>query len=274
MSEDSINLEEAQVIVSRLTKDAGTRARVLFELIKNKGNIQETSKGGVDFTTQADEEIDRFLREQIAEKYPRTQFLTEETAPDDYSKLQEATDLWVIDPIDGTTNFSRGRPHFGISIALVDKGIPKLAVVYLPMQDELYTARRNSPTLLNGKKIHVSKINTLQNAWIESGFSWDMAKRAEFTKNWLSVLSQHVRAFTMSGSSVFDMAKVAQGEIDAFVYCGIKPWDQAATGLLIQNAGGKMTTSKGEPWNVFEKDIVASNGILHKSLLELIDRDF
>lgn len=267
--EDIVDLEEAENFVSELALQAGEILKKHFEL----RDFTSKSKGGVDFTTQADEEVDKFLRENIAQKYPQTKFLTEETAPKDYSMLVNEENLWVIDPLDGTTNFSRGRPHFGISIALTNKGVPRIAVVYLPMQNELYTATENSQTLLNGQKIKASKTDTLNKAWIESGISWGMKKRTEFAEKWVPSLTQHVRAFTMSGSTVFDMAKVAEGQIDGFVYCGIKPWDQAAAGLLIQKAGGIITASDGKPWNVFEQDIVASNGIIHNFLLQLIVKD-
>lgn len=141
------------------------------------------------------------------------------------------------------------------------------------MQNELYTATENSQALLNGRKIKVSKTDTLNRTWIESDISWDMKKRTEFAEKWVPSLTQHVRAFTMSGSTVFDMAKVAEGQIDVFVCCGIKPWDQAVTGLLIQKAGCVITASDGKPWNTFKQDIVASNGIIHNSLLELIAKD-
>lgn len=260
------NLKETEKQVLELALESG---KILKKYFKS-GNFAVKNKRGIDFTTQADEEVDKFIRENLAQKFPQVKILTEETAKKDYSKLVNEENLWVIDPLDGTTNFSRGRPHFGISIAFVSKGFPRLAIVYLPMQDEIFTATNRSKTLLNGKEIRVSKTNKLQSAWIESGFSWDMQKRAEFSEKWIPPLTQHVRAFTMSGSAVFDMAKVAQGQIDAFIYCGIKPWDQAATGLFIQQAGGIITASDGKPWNVFEEDILATNGSIHKQILELI----
>lgn len=261
-----LNLIEAQESVSGVAKKAGSELRQYFV----EGTVQEEAKGGVDFATSADKEIDNFIQGELKKHFPESTFLTEETAPEDYSRFKKTENLWIIDPIDGTTNFSRKRPHFGISIALVDKGLPKLAVVYLPLQDELYTARLNTPTFLNGREVRVSQINTLDRAWVESGISWNMEKRAEFAKKWVPKLCRNLKAFTMSGSAVFDMAAVAKGEIDAFVFCGIKPWDQAATGLLIQKAGGKITTSEGKPWNAFQSDIVASNGVIHNQLLELI----
>lgn len=261
-----VGLSEAREFLTQLVPEAGEILKKHFA----SGNFTQRSKGGVDFTTQADEEVDVFLREHIKQQFPQTQFLTEETTPKDYFELIKAENLWVIDPLDGTTNFSRKRPHFAISVALVDKGISRLGVVYLPMQNELYEASEDSKALLNGREMKVSNTNSLQTAWIESGLPWDMDKRHEFAKDWIPKMIQDVRAFTMSGSIVFDMAKMAQGEVDGVVFCGIKPWDQAATGLLIQKAGGIITTAEGKSWNVFEKDIVASNGFIHNQLLELL----
>lgn len=264
---DSPDLEYSQLAASHIAISAGERIRHAFN-----GTLgEEISKGGVDFATQADIDTDRFIAGELIKSFPKTVVLTEESAPEDYaSRFKDTDNLWIIDPIDGTTNFSRKRPHFGISIALVDKGIPKVAVVYLPMQGELYTARVDSPALLNGAEIHVSQTDALEKTWVESGISWDMEKRAKFAKIWIPALTEKVRAFTMSGSAVYDMAAVAKGEVDAFVHCGIKPWDQAATGLIIQKAGGKITTAQGKEWNAFETEIISSNGIIHDQLTGLI----
>lgn len=264
-----INLEDARECLIELMPMAGEISKKYFE----SGGFSSRSKGGVDFTTEVDEKIDEFLRINIKRKFPQSSFLTEETAPDSYYKLTKAKNLWVIDSIDGTNNFERKRDHFGISVALVSKGIPLVGCVLLPIQNELYMATKDSKTLLNGKEIQVSKTDSLQRAWLESGISWDMEKREEFAKNWIPKIVQKLRAFTMSGSTVFDMAKVAEGQVDGFFYCGIKPWDQAATGLLIQNAGGIITTAEGKAWNIFERDIVATNGLIHDQVLELISKN-
>lgn len=269
-----IDINEAKKLLVELVPQVGD---VLMEYFHFHGFFASRSKCGMNFTTEADDMVDKFLIRMIKHKFPQSQFLTEETAPDSYYRFINSKNLWVIDSIDGTTNFSRKREHFGISVALVSKGIPRLGVVCLPAQGELYYATENSKAFLEKREsflkeeeIHVSKIKKLNEAWVESGISWDMDKRDEFARDWIPKIVKNVRAFTMSGSTVFDMAKVAKGQVDAFVYCGIKPWDQAATGLIIQKAGGVITSADGKPWNVFERDIVASNGLLHNQILEII----
>ncbi|MBI4079401.1 MAG: inositol monophosphatase [Candidatus Levybacteria bacterium] len=261
-----LNLAETLDFASHVALAAGGKLRAEFY----KRESRAITKGDFDFNTEVEIKIDAIITSMLKRRFTTMQILTEETAPEDYSHMQSVDRLWIVDPLDGTTNFLRRRPHFAVSIALVEKGMPLAAVIYLPMQDELYTAQADSPyAFLNGQVIHVSGTSTLRETWIESGISWDMTKRKVFAKEWFPPLSQNVRAFTMSGSAVFDLAAVAKGEVDGFVFCGIKPWDQAAAGLLIQKAGGKITTSYGKKWNAFAKDIVASNGLIHGDLVNL-----
>ncbi len=129
-----IDLTEARKYLIELLTQAGNTLRRYFD----SGVYTQKSKGGVDFATQADEEVDAFLVEQIKRQYPQSNFLTEETAPADYSSLKDTKGLWVIDPLDGTVNFSRKHPNFAISIGLVDKGVSKLGVVHIPMTGDTY----------------------------------------------------------------------------------------------------------------------------------------
>ena len=150
---DQINLTEARKYLTGIISQAGKILKKYFV----SGKFTSRSKGGVDFLTKADEEVDRFLLENIRKKYPQNEILTEETAPKDYSPLKQTDNLWIIDPLDGTGNFSRHHPNFAISVGLVDKGISKLGIVYIPMEDKLYWAEKNKKgAFLNGKPIKVS----------------------------------------------------------------------------------------------------------------------
>lgn len=263
-----IDLTSARKYLTELAPRAGEILRRYFE----SGDYMSRRKEGVDFTTQADEEVDTFLTENIRKKYPQTNFLTEETAPDDYSSLKQTGNLWVIDPMDGTGNFSRKHPHFAISIALVDKGISKIGVVYAPIEGSLYWAQVDQEgTFLNGNPIKVSATKDLGEAVIACDWGWDLQKRANVVR-WLSNINPHVRQIKSMGSAVADLASLAEGRIDAYMNSGLKPWDVAASALLIEKAGGKITTPQGETWNVFHPDILASNGILHERILNLINK--
>ncbi len=261
-----VNLNEAREYLIKLSSRAGKILKKYF--VSNDYKVRQ--KEGVDFTTQADEEADKFLIENIAKKYSQSNFLTEETAPKDYFFLKDKENLWVIDPLDGTTNFSRKHPNFAISIALVDKGKAKLGVVYLPMQNETYWAQEDKKgAFLNGRKINVSRIDSLRETTIACDWSWDLAKRKNVV-SWIGKSVDSVRQIKSMGSAVADIASLAKGQIDAYMYSGLKPWDVAAASIITQKAGSQITTPTGEKWNIFNPDILITNKILHPKILKLL----
>ncbi len=266
MTRSSIDLNDARLFLLDLLPKAGEILRKYF----TSGKFTSRSKGGVDFLTQADEEVDLFLSQNIKNKYPQTELLTEETAPKNYSSFKETENLWVIDPLDGTVNFSRGHPHFAISVGLVDRGVPKLGVVYAPIEDKLYWAQKDkNGAFLNGIPIKVSTTDNLKEVVIACDWGWDLQKRLEVV-SWLSRISTHVRQIKSMGSAVADLASLADGKLDGYIHSGLKPWDVAASALLIEKAGGKITAADGGKWDIFNPRMLASNGILHEPILNLI----
>lgn len=263
----AVDLEVSRKFLVQLLPQAG---EILRQHFVNQ-DFTQRRKEGVDFTTQADEEVDVFLRENIHKRFPDTKFLTEEAAPKDYSSLRNVDNLWVIDPLDGTINFSRKNPHFAISVGLVDKGIPKLGVVQIPMTGNIYWAQVDvKNAFLNGVPIHVSQTDDLGESVVGCDWAWGLEKRLNVVK-WLGRISTHVRQIKSMGSAVADLSSLAAGRIDAYIHSGLKPWDVAASALLIQKAGGKITTPSGGDWNVFQPDMLASNGLLHERILNLIN---
>lgn len=263
-----IDLTEAREYVTGLVSEAGEILKKYFA----SGKFTSKSKGGVDVLTQADEEIDKFLRENIRKQYPQTFLLTEETAPKDYSSLKEHDDLWVIDPIDGTVNFARGNPHFAISVGLVDKGLPKLGVVYLPMENNLYWAQADKEeAFLNGKTLNVSSTKELKETVFGCDWGWEKEERLILMK-WLDRIVPHVRQIKCANSAVAEPATLANGKMDVYLIYGIKPWDIAASSLFIRKAGGKITTPSGEDWDIFNPAMLATNGILHDTILNLLKK--
>lgn len=225
------------------------------------------SKGGADFATEADDAVDAFLQKELSRKFPGTSFLTEETAPSEYVSFIEKENLWVIDPIDGTTNFSRGSAHFAISVALVDLGKAKLGVVYLPLEEKLYWAQKDQDeAYLNDQAIHVSSVNSLNQASIGCDWSWDLEKRKEM----LTVLGRilpSVRAVSCRGSAAAAIASVASGNIDAYAIYGLKPWDCAAGLLIAEKAGATVSSLQGDIWSVFSPDLLVTNGRVDAELI-------
>ncbi|MFH0863686.1 MAG: inositol monophosphatase family protein [Candidatus Gottesmanbacteria bacterium] len=263
---ESIDLTEARKFLVSLVPQAGKILKRYF----SSGDFTQRNKGGVDFTTQVDEEVDSFLREQIKKQYFQTNFLTEETAPPDYSLLRDANDLWVIDPLDGTTNFSRKHSNYAISIGLVDKGVTKLGVVHIPMTGDTYwTQADKEGAFLNDEIIHVSTTNNLRESVVGCDWAWDIEKRLNVVR-WLGNISTYVRQIKAMGSAVSDLASLADGRIDVYIHSGLKPWDVAAISLLIEKAGGKITSPTGLKWDVFQSDILATNGIFHDKIIDLL----
>lgn len=268
MNKSEINLNEAREYLIDLLPRTG---EILIRYFKSDA-LTSKSKGGADLLTQADMEADLFLLNNLKKKYPQTAILTEETAPADYSSLKNLSNLWVIDPLDGTSNFSRSTPHFSISVGLVDKGISRLGVAYDPIENNLYWAQEDlESAFINGKPLRVSQISNLLESVIACDWGWNLESRLK-TVRWLESLVPNVRQIKCMGSAVLDLATLANGKLDAYIHSGLKPWDTAAASLIIEKAGGKITTPEGEKWDIFNPNMLATNGILHDKLLELIRR--
>ena len=219
------------------------------------------SKGGVDFATEADDATDVFLRDELSRRFPQTTFLTEETAPKEYASYVEKDNLWVIDAIDGTTNFSRGSSHFAISVGLVDKGKTKLGVVFLPLENKLYWAQSDmEKSYLNDAPIHVSRTSSLQKALLCCDWSWDIEKRKKTLGIFANILP-NVRAIQSRGSAASEITSVASGNLDAYFAYGLKPWDVGASLLIAEKAGATIRTLQlDDQWSVFSSDLLVTNG--------------
>lgn len=250
-----------------LTKEAG---KILLEYF-NSGSFYQRPKEGVDIVTQADLEVDKFLRDRLRAEFPGSNFLTEETAPDDYSHMAELENLWVIDPLDGTINFSRGFSDFCISVALLDKGEVQLGVIHAPTyKEQFYEAQADKEeALLNGKQIHISQTSELEQALLACDWAWSMDRRKQLLEL-LPKIATKARHIKFLGSAVLALASLATGKIDAYIHTGLKPWDVAAAGFIVQKAGGLVTKLDGNKWTPFEDDILASNQLLYKKILEII----
>ena len=247
-------------------------ANILKKYFNSAGLVSEY-KDERETVTEADLEVDQFLRDEIGRKYPNHKFLTEETAPRNpeeqkalFESLRDEQNLWIIDSLDGTWNFSKGHPNFAISAALGRKGYTRLGIVYVPMSYELYWAQEDiEGAYLNGQRIYVSKTERIERSVFECDFPSNMAKRRQTWERQGKVLDV-MQMKTMS-SAVADLASLACGRIDAYLNGGLKPWDVAAVYLIDEKAGARVTTPEGNHFNVFEPDIFASNGILHEEFL-------
>ena len=265
MSVESTNLTEARKFIIGIMPPAGEILRNQFDTT----GLNSRLKNPRDIVTQADLDVDQFLRESIAQKFPEAKFLTEETAPEDYLNLKEEEDLWVIDSMDGTWNFFTGNPNFAISVGLVSRAVARMGVVFVPIANKLYFAQEDLEyAFLNNKPVKgVSEIQALEGCSFLC--DWVASERGRLkTFNFFSKVFNKVGPIKSMGSAVADLASLTEGRVDAYLICGLKAWDVAATSLLVKKAGGIITTPEGNAWNVFEPDIFVTNPTLHPQFIK------
>lgn len=208
------------------------------------------------------------IRARIERRFPRHTFLGEESGGQSASG---APYRWIVDPIDGTTNFAHGLALFCTSIALEIDGRVDVGVIYDPMADELFTAERGQGARVNGRRLTVSAADDLINALLVTGFppSTSPDEREEQLKIFMAFLSR-ARAVRRLGSAALDLCFVAAGRFDAFWEQNLYAWDVAAGGLLVEEAGGRVTNYTGVSYSPFDRQIVASNGALHDKVIAVI----
>jgi len=223
-------------------------------------------KGRVDLITETDIAVERDLTRKLGDILPEAGFLAEETASG--GELGEST--WIVDPLDGTTNFAHGLPFVAISVALWHLGEPVLGVIHLPCLGETFTALRGSGAWLNSDPIQVSRSEELVKCLAATGFAYDIEARAEEEVRRLKRVLISMRGIRRMGAAAVDLAYTACGRFEAFYESGLKPWDTAAGWLLVEEAGGRVTTYEGEPFHPFAATVLATNGRIHGELSALL----
>jgi myo-inositol-1(or 4)-monophosphatase len=234
-------------------------------LLSNYGKVSFRYKKDRSIVTDSDLESEKLIKELLKKEFPDYSILAEESGMEDHRSEYE----WVIDPLDGTTNYSIHNPFFNVSIALAKNGSPLLGVVFYPFQEELFHAIEGGGAYLNGEKIHVSATDSMQDAFICfcHGHDPETVKRATSAYAKIKPVTNRMRQI---GASELEMSYVGCGRVDAFFMLKQNPWDVASGTVIIREAGGKVTDVDGKPFSLGSKDAVASNGLLHKELLELL----
>lgn len=223
-------------------------------------------KGSIDLVTETDVAVEAFLKERLGELLPQAEFLAEESCV----AGQEPSPLcWIIDPVDGTTNFVHRIPQVGTSVALWADGHVVLGVVNVPMMDECFWAGLGMGAFRNGEPIHVSTAGALSDAVVATGFPYAIAERLDDVLARLALVLPKAQGVRRIGAASVDLAYVAAGRQDAFYEMLLKPWDVAAGWLLVEEAGGRVTALDGRPYT-FGDEIMASNGLVHKELRHLL----
>jgi len=177
---------------------------------------------------------------------------------------------WIVDPLDGTTNYAHGFPWFAVSIALEVEGAVRLGVVYHPMMNELFTAQSGGGAWLNGRRITVSQRRPLKKCLLATGFPYDRTRSNENNFRNFEEFQLAARAVRRAGAAALDLAYVAVGRLDGYWECKLNPWDVAAGRLLVEEAGGTVTNFRGEPYLLNDHRILASNGLVHHEMVEIL----
>jgi len=244
---------------------ARAAGEVIVRSLNRLDSLTITSKGRNDFVSEVDRAAEETIIRLIRRHYPQHAFLAEESG-----RSGTAETLWIIDPLDGTTNFLHGFPTFAVSIACQQKGRLEHAVIFDPISQELFTASRGSGAHLDNRRIRVSKQRTLEGALIGTGFPY--RSNARFMDSYLAMLRavmEHTAGVRRPGAAALDLAYVAAGRTDAFWEIGLSPWDTAAGTLLILEAGGRIGTLTGGEFRQ-NGNVLAGTPKVYNALLELL----
>ena len=223
-------------------------------------------KGVIDMVTEMDRESERLLLDMLQSAFPQYGFMGEEG-----SRSQEVENgRWIVDPVDGTTNYSHGYPLFSVSIALEKSAEVVLGVVFNPVSNELFVAEKGGGATLNGQPIHVSSSAALGQSLLASGFPYDVwSSPVNNFREWSEFMRRTV-SVRCDGAASLDLCHVAMGRVDGYWELDLEAWDMAAGALIVQEAGGMISRVSGEPFSITGKNILASNGHLHQAMLEIL----
>jgi len=250
--------------IIQISKEAG-------ELIRNafgKTHSVEFKTNELNLVTETDKASEKLITDFIKKKCPTHGILAEEGS--DLNKSAEY--LWVIDPLDGTTNFAHGLPIFSVSIGLQKNGETIAGVVYDVMRDVVFLAEKNNGSFKNGKRINVNKNANLGHGMLVTGFPYDIRENPDKAFERFIEFLKHARAIRRLGSAAIDLCYIANGVFDGFWEVSLHPWDLCAGKLIVEEAGGIVTDFDGNVIDIYTKRILATNGIIHKRMIDVMRR--
>jgi len=254
--------KETRAFIEALALEAGA---LLKERLHKRHTVEY--KGEINLVTEADRLAETLIVERIGRSYPGHDILTEESP----ETANGSGFRWIIDPLDGTTNYAHGFPVFCVSIALEVEGVIQLGTVYNPMLEEMFTAERGKGAFLNGARLTVSRTTDLNKALLATGFPYDLRQDRNNNMNYFRELAMSVQAVRRAGSAALDLAYVASGRLDGFWEFGVFPWDIAAGSLLISEAGGLISDLSGGDNYLKTGNLIAGTPKVFSQILQVID---
>ena len=248
-------------IAEQAAREAG---RLVLEMRKNERKIEK--KGKVDLVTDADRASENLIREIIKSNFPAHQFVAEEGT----LAKSDSEYKWLVDPLDGTTNYAHGLPVYCVSIGLLKGNKIIAGTIYNPNLDECFTAESGKGAFLNGKPIHVSKTKLLDDSLLATGFPYDIRETDDDNLKEFTAFYKKAQAVRRAGAAALDLAYVACGRFDGFWEFKLAPWDIAAGILLIEEAGGRTTSYFGDQYDIYKGELVATNGLIHDEMVGIL----
>ncbi|HTM29396.1 MAG TPA: inositol monophosphatase family protein [Rhodanobacter sp.] len=249
-------------IAARAARSAGN---VILRYMNRIDGLNIVEKQQMDFVSEVDKLAEAEIIKELRRAYPDHAILAEESGATGKGPL-----TWVIDPLDGTHNYLRGIPHFCVSIALLDKGVPIHAVVFDPLRDELYTASKGDGAYINDRRMRVSKRENLGGAMIATGFPFRQREHLTAQLDMTRAILGQAEDIRRSGSAALDLAYTAAGRFDGYFEIGLKPWDLAAGVLLVHEAGGRYCDFAGRDGIPASGNIIAGNLNVAKGMVDAI----
>jgi myo-inositol-1(or 4)-monophosphatase len=228
-------------------------------------------KGVIDIVTEMDRKAEALIIKEIRRAFPDHGILTEES-PEIKGSSTGVQKRWIIDPLDGTTNYAHGFPVFCVSIAFEKDGEVMFGVVYNPMLDEMFVAEKGKGSSLNKKRIRVSSTKGLGHSLLATGFPYDVRSSRDNNLRNFSRFALKAQAIRRAGSAALDLCYAACGRFDGFWELRLKPWDTAASALIVKEAGGRVTDFKGNAFSIHSGECLASNGLIHEDMIAVLDK--
>jgi len=250
-------------MLNTAVKAARRAGSIINRAAQNIDILTVTQKAANDYVSEVDREAERVIIRVIQETYPNHSILAEESGASGNSEY-----VWIIDPLDGTTNFLHGFPHYAVSIALSHKGVLSQAVIYDPIRNELFTASRGRGAYLNDHRMRVGKRTKLQGCLLGTGFPFKEFSVIDTYLAMFKDLAQKTSGIRRAGAATLDLAYVAAGRLDGFWEFGLAPWDMAAGCLLITEAGGLVGDFSGNNSYLESGNIIGANPKLFSQLIQ------
>ena len=240
---------------------------ILLHHLSYLRHIEVKNNQQFNLVTEADKNAEDCIVQRILTHYPDHAILGEESG----AHAGEAPFRWIIDPLDGTTNYTHAFPVFSVSIAVEHEGAIIVGVIYDPVRDEMFSATRGGGAHLNGERIHVSDAPSIEKAMLVTGFPYNIRENQNYFYERFRSFLKEAQAIRRLGSAALDCAYVAAGRLDGFWEVALQPWDKAAGELLVEEAGGRVSDFEGRKHDIFKLPFLASNGRIHDDMLRVLE---